>query len=213
LASGKLRLSLTGHISSVRALKISSRHPYLFSGGEDKQVKCWDLEQNKVVRHYHGHLSAVQDLALHPVLDLLVTSARDSTARVWDMRTKAQVFCLSGHTNTVAAVLCQENDPQVITGSHDSTIRLWDLAAGKSVCTLTNHKVCFPNTFFNLLLFSEKHPLLGSSSSSIYVCIWIHRQHQAMASSTRHLLSKSDWTQFDDQLDGHKRRRCFGFWR
>ena len=27
-------------------------------------VKCWDLEYNKVVRHYHGHLSAVYDLAL-----------------------------------------------------------------------------------------------------------------------------------------------------
>lgn len=140
MASGKLKLSLTGHISSVRALKVSPRHPYLFSGGEDKQVKCWDLEQNKVVRHYHGHLSAVQDLTLHPMLDLLVTTSRDSTARVWDMRTKAQVFCLSGHTNTVAAAVCQENDPQVITGSHDSTIRLWDLAAGRSVCTLTNHK-------------------------------------------------------------------------
>ena len=91
-----MKLSLTGHISAVRAVKVSPRHPYLFSAGEDKQVfnflenifyfliqvKCWDLEQNKVVRHYHGHLSAVQDLALHPTLDILVTCARDSTARV-----------------------------------------------------------------------------------------------------------------------------------
>ena len=27
---------------------VSNRHPYLFSCGEDKQVKCWDLEYNKV---------------------------------------------------------------------------------------------------------------------------------------------------------------------
>jgi WD40 repeat protein len=32
----------------VRALAVSSRQPYLFSAGEDKQVKCWDLEYNKV---------------------------------------------------------------------------------------------------------------------------------------------------------------------
>lgn len=49
LASGTLKLSLTGHISTVRGLAVSERQPYLFSGGEDKQVKCWDLEQNKVV--------------------------------------------------------------------------------------------------------------------------------------------------------------------
>lgn len=48
LASGTLKLSLTGHISTVRGLVVSPRHPYLFSCGEDKQVKCWDLEYNKV---------------------------------------------------------------------------------------------------------------------------------------------------------------------
>ncbi len=36
LASGELWLSLTGHISTVRGLAVSSRHPYLFSCGEDK---------------------------------------------------------------------------------------------------------------------------------------------------------------------------------
>ncbi|KAJ2793540.1 Pleiotropic regulator 1, partial [Coemansia guatemalensis] len=37
LASGTLKLTLTGHISPVRGLAVSSRHPYLFSCGEDKQ--------------------------------------------------------------------------------------------------------------------------------------------------------------------------------
>lgn len=68
LASGKLKLSLTGnfivytrilfhfltkfifkgHVSTVRGLAVSPKHPYLFSCGEDRQVKCWDLEYNKV---------------------------------------------------------------------------------------------------------------------------------------------------------------------
>lgn len=29
-------------------LAVSSKHTYMFSAGDDKQVKCWDLEQNKV---------------------------------------------------------------------------------------------------------------------------------------------------------------------
>lgn len=29
-------------------LAVSSRHTYMFSAGDDKLVKCWDLEQNKV---------------------------------------------------------------------------------------------------------------------------------------------------------------------
>jgi WD40 repeat protein len=46
------------------------------------QVKCWDLECNKVIRNYHGHLSAVYSLSVHPTLDVIVTGSRDSTARV-----------------------------------------------------------------------------------------------------------------------------------
>ena len=38
LASGVLKLTLTGHISIVRALCVSNRHPYLFSTGDDKTV-------------------------------------------------------------------------------------------------------------------------------------------------------------------------------
>lgn len=37
---GGLKLTLTGHINAVRGIAISDRHPYLFSGGEDKMVKC-----------------------------------------------------------------------------------------------------------------------------------------------------------------------------
>ena len=31
LATSKLKLSLTGHISTVRGVAVSARHPYLFS--------------------------------------------------------------------------------------------------------------------------------------------------------------------------------------
>ena len=44
LAKGYLKLTLTGHVNTVRGLVVSERHPYLFSCGEDKTVKCWDLE-------------------------------------------------------------------------------------------------------------------------------------------------------------------------
>jgi len=88
LASSKLKLTLTGHVSAVRSIVLSERHPYMFTCGEDKQVFCWDLETNTVVRKYFGHTAGVFSLALHPRLDVLFSAGRDSTCRVWDMRTK-----------------------------------------------------------------------------------------------------------------------------
>lgn len=119
---------------------MSSRHAYLYSCSEDKQVKCWDLETNKVVRSYHGHLSGVYCLTLHPKLDILATGGRDSVVRLWDCRTKAQIHVLEGHTNVISSVISQEYEPQFISGSHDHMVRLWDVGTGKAIETLTNHK-------------------------------------------------------------------------
>lgn len=63
-------------------LAVSTRHPYLFSAGDDKQVKCWDLEYNKV------SLLSSQSSSMHGVhagvgLQLHILSAEDLTfARV-----------------------------------------------------------------------------------------------------------------------------------
>lgn len=104
-------------------------------------VKCWDLETNKVIRHYHGHLSGVYTLALHPTLDVLVTGGRDGVARVWDMRSRSNIHVLSGHRQTVSDLTCQAGaEPQIITSSLDATVRLWDLTAGKTMGVLTHHK-------------------------------------------------------------------------
>lgn len=140
LATGSLKLTLTGHMEQVTGIAFSDRYPYMFTVGLDKQVMCWDLEANRVIRHYHGHLSGVYSLALHPRLDLLFTGARDSTVRAWDMRTRSEVHCMSGHTETVRDIATQSVDPQVVSASEDSTIKLWDLTAGKTKSTLTYHK-------------------------------------------------------------------------
>eukprot|EP01083_Nonionella_stella_P010982 31212_1 len=92
LASGNIRLTPTGHIHAVTGLYASDRHPYMFSVGCDKLIKCWDLEQNKTIRSCHTHLSGVYDVAILPNIDVIVTCGRDSVARVWDIRTKARKF-------------------------------------------------------------------------------------------------------------------------
>ncbi|CAK0810495.1 unnamed protein product [Prorocentrum cordatum] len=127
-------------MATVRGVAVSDRHPYLFSASEDCEVKCWDLEQNMVIRNYHGHLSGVYCLCLHPTLNILATGGRDSSVRIWDMRTKMGIFVFGGHTNAICSLVSQASEPQFISGSMDRMVRLWDLAAGKCSVTLTNHK-------------------------------------------------------------------------
>jgi len=165
LASGTLKLTLTGHTDHVRGVKISPRHPYLFTVGLDQTVKCWDLEQNKVIRNYHGHLHGVFTVDIHPTLDMIFTGGRDAVCRVWDIRTKAQIFCMEGHKDAIAAIATQDGAPQVITGSHDKTIRCWDLTTGRTMVTLTHHK----KSIRSLAIHPTEYTFASGSSDNVKV--------------------------------------------
>ena len=72
LASGELKLSLTGHISTVRGLAVSSRHPYLFSCGEDKVRYSSDLRlalfSNLLIMGLDGEMLGFGSQQGHPTL-------------------------------------------------------------------------------------------------------------------------------------------------
>lgn len=144
LATLRPKATLDGHVMAVRALKVSPRFPYLFSGSEDKTVRCWDLERTDSplgcqIRDYHGHVGGVYAIDLHPELDLLVTAGRDLAVRVWDIRLRTQVMVLSGHRGDVTSVVCSALDPQVVLSLMDATVRLWDLRRGATQLAITQH--------------------------------------------------------------------------
>lgn len=64
----------------------------MFTCSEDKTVRWWDLEINRVIRIYHGHLTGVYALAMHPNIDILASGGRDCCMRIWDIRTKANIM-------------------------------------------------------------------------------------------------------------------------
>lgn len=115
LATGCLKLTLTGHISAVRALTVSPRQPYLFSAGEDKQVKCWDLEYNKVTS-----LTCSCELGYTAVIVFahlnLISPPHSPALQV--------VRHYHGHLSGVYCMSLHPTIDVLVTGSRDSTARV-----------------------------------------------------------------------------------------
>jgi len=120
VASGKLKLTLTGHTDQVWALAVSRQHPYMFSIGDDKQVKC------------RGHLSGVHCLALHLTTAILFAGGRLCVPSLWHSHLVDGLGSLFAHSDTVCSVFARAVDPQIVTGlSQYTTIKLYNLAAWK----------------------------------------------------------------------------------
>lgn len=173
LVSNDVKATILGHILGVRSLAISQKYPYLFSGSEDKTLRCWDLERTNSaagcqIRNYHGHVGGVYALALHPELDLLFSAGRDSAIRVWDIRSKQQVMVLTGHRGDVTSLVSQIGDPQICSSSTDSTVRLWDIRKQKTHLTLTHH-----TKSVRLLVMHPEELTMASADSNGVIKQWV----------------------------------------
>ena len=136
----------------VRALVVSKKFPYLFSGSEDKTLRCWDLEKLNAVegcqiKNFHGHVGGIYALSLHPQLDVVLSGGRDAVVRIWDIRATKEITLLSGHKSDITSIESFDNEPQVITSSMDGTIRLWDLRKQTTELCITQHSKSIRSMF------------------------------------------------------------------
>ncbi|CAH6719293.1 pre-mRNA-splicing factor Prp46p [[Candida] jaroonii] len=173
LADSSLKATITGHIMAVRTTTVSSRFPYLFSGSEDRTVRCFDLERSNSpqgceIRKYHGHVGSIFTMSLHPELDILVTGGSDAAARVWDIRSRVEVMTLVGHKNDITSIITSETEPQIITSSMDNTIRLWDIRKQSTALTITQH-----SKSIRAMIEHPKESTFTSSDSSGYIKQWL----------------------------------------
>lgn len=161
LDSGKLKTTLTNaHTGGIRGLGYSSYCPYFYSCGEGGQVKCWDVEYNKVIHEYVGHVSTVNSLV---VGFLLITIGRDCSAKSWDLRSSHLVRAYKGHTAEVSSLVYRDHVSDIVTGSRDRTIRIWNLALAMPEKVLINHK----NSVKALVLNSALNEFVSASQDSI----------------------------------------------
>lgn len=189
-------MSLTGHISTIRDVKISPNHTYLYSCSEDCTVKCWDLNTNKAIRNYYGHLSGVYCLAVHPSQNVIASGGRDSAVRLWDIRTRRMIHSFSGHKDAVFSIIMQEDEPQIVSGSADQTIRVWDITSGKKVKSLTNHK----KTIRSMLFHPKEYTFVSGGADNLK--LW--KCPEAM------FLRNFDQELYSDTIQNKKSRKGFG---
>ncbi|WP_228013150.1 serine/threonine-protein kinase, partial [Nostoc edaphicum] len=118
--------TLTGHsgrLSSVNALAISPDSSTLASGSDDKIVKLWDLNTQKLLASLSRHSQAVKSVAFSPDGQILATASDDKTIKLWEVETLKEICTLLGHSHAVKSVAFSPDGQILASGSWDKTIK------------------------------------------------------------------------------------------
>ncbi|KAJ3411630.1 pre-rRNA processing protein [Chytridiales sp. JEL 0842] len=128
-AFGEKKLkSHVGHVDQVLCIAASSDGKYLATGGRDKAIHMWSVQDNSHLAVFTQHRDAVAGLAFRlGRTNQLYSCSYDRTIKVWNADELSYVETLFGHQDHVQSIDTMVQERCVTAGTRDKTCRLWKL--------------------------------------------------------------------------------------
>ncbi len=173
--------------AGISALDLAADGNVVVTGGPDKVIQIFDLENSKVLGTLKGHTKPVTNVAFREGNDgrLAISTSADKTVRVWgeDEGKWAAKANMSGHKGEVTGLAVHPSGSYVAAASVDSTWDLYDLDVGKSVMSYT--AIAGVDGSFAYTSFAV-HPdgvLHGGGTKDGSIRVWDARQSTSLAAT------------------------------
>jgi WD40 repeat protein len=113
--------------SRVRTIAYTSDTSSIVAITDDRQLNCWDLQDNYRHRYWSiGDREATAILA-HPLhAHLLVIATEDGRISVWDLQQQLRVSSTIGHHQEIRALKLVSDPLQLVSCGIDGSIKVWE---------------------------------------------------------------------------------------
>jgi len=126
---GQCKYSFTekGHQDWVSCTRFSPnmQNPVVVSGGWDKSVKVWNLNQCKIRYDLMGHTGYINTVTVSPDGSLCASGGKDGAAMLWDLNEGRHLSTLEAGNEIKA--LCFSPTRYWLCAATAGTIKIWDL--------------------------------------------------------------------------------------
>ncbi|GAV07909.1 hypothetical protein RvY_17689 [Ramazzottius varieornatus] len=150
IVEGTMLTSIAAHVGTVWSVALfHETKKKMISGGEDKEVKFWDLEfgsgedaESKMTLTCRKTLKmdeSVSSIKLSPDQRLLAVALLDSTVKIMLSDTLKFFLSLYGHALPVTCMDISSDSRLIITGSADKNVKIWGLDFGDCHKSLFAH--------------------------------------------------------------------------
>lgn len=170
-----------GRDSDIHALAFSPDNSMLLSGGEDRTVLIWDVQDQVRMTTLRGHNAWVTAVAWSEDGKTVASGDAGKNIILWDMETQKEQTKIRGHENTINALDFSPAETPVYgkclaSGSADGTIRLWNPIDGSELATLASGYI----EAVKAVAFSEDNTHLASAAINGTVDVWSLKTHQEL---------------------------------
>ena len=127
-ASGELLWSVARtHRGPVSAILVAPSLRFYLTGGDDGDIKAWDMRSRELKFVLSDHKQAVLMLHLLGTETHLVSASRDRTTVSWDINRQRRVTCHESFAGTTTAAAVARDECRVLVAGAGGTLDEWDL--------------------------------------------------------------------------------------
>lgn len=123
----------------LRCVSFSPDGTRAISGGADRIVYIWDLENNTEIIPLPKQNSSVYAVSFSPDGKCCLSGNHEATLYLWDIETGQEIRRFEGHEAPIRSVTFSHDGKFALSASDDKTVRKWEIETGKEICCLRRH--------------------------------------------------------------------------
>lgn len=151
---------------SARAVAFNRDASLLFTGGDDKCIRVWDVKVGAQTGCFEGHSDGVLSVCCSPDGNRVLSGSRDNTLKLWRLESFSEEKTMTGHSFSVYDVSFSRDGERVLSSSWDHTVKLWDVETGNVIFNMDSYEGRFSDSEFHP---DGRHVVVGSSDKAVYV--------------------------------------------
>ncbi len=171
------------HHGVVRCVAFTPNANMLATGGDDRQVLLWDLQERQVKIVLSLDDTAAHSLVLSQDGQILITGSYRKI-KVWRTscwQNAELLYNLTGHSHIVNCLAISQDAKFLISGSLDQTVKIWQLETGELVHTLKGHR-----DSVHTVALSPDGQIIASGSADKTIKLWHLETGELLATFTGH---------------------------
>lgn len=111
----------------------------LAAGGNEKEIRVFDVTTGKLLRTLQGHTDTIRSLSFSPDGKTIVSGSDDKSIKLWDAATGKLLTSLDGQGDQVMAVAFSPDGRTFASGCEDGLAKIFDAASNRELLTLKGH--------------------------------------------------------------------------
>src|SRR5262249_52804824 len=147
VGANRLVRSFPGHGGLARTAALSPDGKTLFTGGDDTDVRFWDVDSGKPAAKPKKGSDLCRRAAWSPDGKSVaaahtpgIESKAPDALRLWAAKKGEVLWKAEPHDRLISCVAFSPDGKRVVTGGNDRTVRIFDAADGKELAVLKGHE-------------------------------------------------------------------------